>query len=157
MLEDAVDLLLVHERKKRFAVGAKPRRRSKNSDAVPAAGTPSRHIPAAMRREVYERDGGRCTFQDPLTGRRCGTRHLLTFEHIQPYARGGEHAVEAMTLLCAAHNRLAADQVFGRDFMASRVERARRRRKSTVASDSPSASEPNQLCLLAASPDEEAA
>ncbi len=157
VLEDAVDLLLAHERKKRFAVGVKPRRPSKDGDAVPADSAPSRHIPAAVRREVYERDGGRCTFQDPETGRRCGTRHLLTFEHIRPFALGGEHTVDAVTLLCAAHNRLAADQVFGRDFMAGRVERARRSRTGTVASDSPRANEASQLCLVAASPDEEAA
>ncbi len=89
-------------------------------------------------------------------------RHLLTFEHIRPFARGGEHAVEAVTLLCAAHNRLAADQVFGRDFMAERVERARWRRKGTPASDSPGGpggpgGESSQLCLRPVCPDEEAA
>ena len=31
---------------------------------------PRRHIPAAVRRHIWQRDGGRCCYRDPLTGRR---------------------------------------------------------------------------------------
>jgi len=40
----------------------------------------SRNIPAAVRRAVYERDGGRCTFVDAQGGR-CTERHRLEFHH----------------------------------------------------------------------------
>jgi hypothetical protein len=35
-----------------------------------------------------------------------------------PFARGGEHRLDNVTLRCRAHNALAAEQDFGRDFVA---------------------------------------
>ena len=49
----------------------------------------SRYIPAPVRREVWRRDGGRCSYVDPYSGRRCGSRFLLELDHIVPYALGG--------------------------------------------------------------------
>ena len=40
--------------------------------------TSSRSIPAAVRRETWQRDGGRCSCVDPRTGQRCASRHLLS-------------------------------------------------------------------------------
>ncbi len=69
-------------------------------------------IPAAVRRAVWARDGGRCTW--PIdTGGRCGSSHRLQLDHIQPRAQGGEATEANLRLLCAAHNRLAARQSFG--------------------------------------------
>ena len=155
IVEDAVDLLLAQERKKRFAVGARPRRSQTAAQSSTAGAPRTRHIPASVRREVYERDGGRCTFEDPLTGRRCGTQQLLTYEHLEPFARGGSHSIESITLRCAGHNRLAADRAFGRDIMDQRVEQSRRDRRRTVASDSTKVggTGSGQLDLLAAVPE----
>jgi hypothetical protein len=72
-----------------------------------------RHIPAGVRRTVSERDGQRCTYVD-ATGRRCAATHRLEFHHVQPFALGGEHTPENLTLRCTAHNALAAEQDFGR-------------------------------------------
>ena len=44
----------------------------------------SRYIPAPVRREVWRRDGGRCSYVDPHSGRRCGSRFLLELDHIVP-------------------------------------------------------------------------
>ena len=148
MLEDAVDLLLAQERKKRFAVGARPRKRKADSEQKTTERPRTRHIPADVRRQVYERDGGRCTYRDPQTGRRCGTRRLVTFEHRQPFARGGRHTADQITLLCASHNRHAANQAFGQAFMRERVERARGMPRTTTASGSGGAKRANQLDLL---------
>ena len=41
-----------------------------------------RPIPAAVRRHVWLRDGGRCCYRDPLTGRRCNSSHLLQIDHL---------------------------------------------------------------------------
>jgi hypothetical protein len=49
----------------------------------------SRHIPAAVRDEVRERDGGRCTFVGD-DGTRCDSTRDLQIDHIRPFARGGE-------------------------------------------------------------------
>ena len=123
MLEEAVDLLIAKERKVRFAVGRKPRGPAASKQSRTAR--QSRHIPAPMRREVYERDGGCCQFLDPDSGRRCGETWQLTFEHRLPVALGGQHSVGGITLLCAAHNRLMADRVLGAEVMAAKVEAAR--------------------------------
>lgn len=78
------------------------------------ASAASRHIPARVRDAVFLRDGGRCTFVTK-DGRRCNTRHALQVDHIRPFATGGTSAPENLRLLCAAHNRLAAERTFGRD------------------------------------------
>ena len=43
-----------------------------------------RHIPEAVRRAVWRRDGGTCCYQDPLTGVTCGATHLVQIDHIVP-------------------------------------------------------------------------
>ena len=67
--------------------------------------TITRAIPAAVRRHIWLRDRGRCTYRDPTSGRCCGSRHLLQVDHIQPYAMGGSASVGNLRFLCAAHNR----------------------------------------------------
>lgn len=41
----------------------------------------SRYIPAALRHEVWLRDGGCCTYKD-LNGNHCGSQHRLQIDHI---------------------------------------------------------------------------
>jgi hypothetical protein len=57
--------------------------------------TPSKDpaaIPAEVRRQVWERDGGRCAFTGP-DGRRCGSRWKLEVDHVMPPSRGGTFGV----------------------------------------------------------------
>lgn len=99
------------------------------SPTASAPGTaPSRRIPDAIKRAVYERDGGRCTYTDER-GRMCGSTEALTFDHEFGFARTHEHSVDGIRLRCAAHNQHEADKMYGREFM----ERARR--KAASASD----------------------
>lgn len=69
----------------------------------------SRHIPAAVRKHVWQRDGGRCQFRDPVTGKKCESEHGIEFDHVVPFAHGGEHTAENLWLLCAAHNKFKSD------------------------------------------------
>ena len=64
-----------------------------------------RVIPAAIKRAVWERDQGCCSYVDPTTGRRCSSRHLLQIDHIRPWARGGGAELDNLRLLCHAHHR----------------------------------------------------
>ena len=64
-----------------------------------------RAIPAAVRRQVWQRDGGRCSYLDRRTGRRCNSRHLIEIDHILPYALGGGADPQNLRLLCHAHHR----------------------------------------------------
>jgi len=80
-----------------------------------------RHVPAPVRRAVYQRDQARCTYLDDA-GRRCRETHRLELHHIEPFACGGPSTAENLTLRCRAHNALASDQDFGRAFVAARRE-----------------------------------
>ena len=78
-----------------------------------------RYIPAAVRREVYQRDGGRCAYVD-ARGLRCAETRYLELHHLRPFAMNGAHEASNLALCCFAHNELAAEADFGRDFMTER-------------------------------------
>ncbi len=86
---------------------------------LPTSPSPSRYIPVAVERSVWARDGGQCTYVDSLTRRRCSSRFGLQLDHVRPLACGGPSTKDNLRLLCAGHNRLAAQRVFGHRKMAS--------------------------------------
>jgi 5-methylcytosine-specific restriction endonuclease McrA len=71
-----------------------------------------RAIPAAIRRAVFVRDGGQCTYRDRL-GHRCPERHDLQYHHRHPHAYGGDRGMKNIAMLCGPHNRLVAEIDFG--------------------------------------------
>jgi 5-methylcytosine-specific restriction endonuclease McrA len=92
--------------------------------AARAAGEPgTRTIPAAVRRTVAERDQYRCTYVDDR-GHRCRETGGLELHHEHAYALGGPATESNIALRCRAHNALAAEQDYGREFMASKLARA---------------------------------
>ena len=115
ILDRALDALLVQARKKKAALTDKPRTTSKKKNQ-------NRAIPARVRREVFERDQSQCTFID-ATGGRCGCRWQVEFHHIVPYARGGTHDADNITLRCRAHNQYEAELAYGVQFMDARRTR----------------------------------
>ena len=102
-----IELVLVLK-KRRFAQTEHPRARSSRGEG--------RYIPAEVRRAVFKRDGGRCTFVDE-SGERCLETGLLEFDHTVPFARGGRATAEGMRLLCERHNQFEAERAFGKGFM----------------------------------------
>jgi 5-methylcytosine-specific restriction endonuclease McrA len=113
IIDIAVTEKLERVEAKRFGKTTAPRRDLAETDTTPS----SRHIPAAVRRLVHERDGGRCAYRDKY-GRRCDKRHDLEFHHKHPFARGGDHSPSNLTLMCKVHNMLVAEQDYGEDVMA---------------------------------------
>ena len=73
--------------------------------SAPKSHARGRAIPAAVKREIWQRYEGRCGYIDPRTGRRCASRHLLQVDHVFPYALGGDAEPANLRLLCAAHHR----------------------------------------------------
>jgi 5-methylcytosine-specific restriction endonuclease McrA len=67
----------------------------------------SRYIPAAIKRDVWARDGGRCAFQGELG--RCAETGFLEFHHVVPYADGSETSATNLELRCRAHNQYEAE------------------------------------------------
>jgi hypothetical protein len=103
VFDRALTLLLSDLERAKLAAAERPRR-----SRASAAG--SRHIPAAVRREVWKRDGGQCAFVG--THGRCSERGFLEFHHVEPYAVGGPAVVENVSLRCRAHNVHEAEQYF---------------------------------------------
>ena len=86
------------------------------SQQVEASPALSRAIPAAVRRAVWERDGGRCAFIG-ASGRLCGEVGFVEFHHRVPFADWGEATVENIALRCRAHNQYEARLDFGPDLI----------------------------------------
>jgi hypothetical protein len=78
-----------------------------------------RHIPAAVRRAVFERDGGRCTHVDER-GVRCRETSFLDLHHLKPFGKQGRSSTSNLTLRCSAHNALAAEQDFGAEHIVAK-------------------------------------
>jgi hypothetical protein len=112
IVEKALDALIERVTKERFAEVRKPRKTATEVEASSG----SRHIPSVIKRAVFERDGGRCTFTDER-GRRCGETGGLEFDHVDGFARTHLHDADRIRLLCRSHNQYAAERMYGRDFM----------------------------------------
>jgi 5-methylcytosine-specific restriction endonuclease McrA len=118
VFERALDVL-VHALEKRKFAKSDQRREQRAAEN-------GRHIPADVKRTVWERDGGRCTFVSEQ-GKRCDACTSLEFDHVEPYARGGRATVGNIRLRCRAHNQWTAEQVYGERFMAGKRAAQRER------------------------------
>ena len=141
VVREAVQCALEKHRKRKGA--AEPSRKRKSPVvAKPAKKTVHgrQPIPAAVRREVWKRDEGRCTWRGP-DGQRCGSTWKVELDHLRPAALGGSSTVENLRILCRAHNTLSAEHVFGRAHMELfRAASATRAGESTSPSGGGSAS-----------------
>ncbi|MBX3228745.1 MAG: HNH endonuclease, partial [Labilithrix sp.] len=70
-------------------------------------------------------------------GERCPAREWLEVDHRQPRALGGAGTIENVRILCRAHNRLAAEQAFGVEHVARKIEEARAARAAAEPSAPP--------------------
>jgi hypothetical protein len=100
VFDRALTVLLEQLEKTKAATTEHPR-------ASRGAAQGSRRIPAAVRRQVWARDGGRCAFVGACG--RCTERGFLEFHHVRPYAAGGEATVTNIELRCRAHNQYEAE------------------------------------------------
>lgn len=68
------------------------------------AASKTRRVPAWIRRIVWSRDEGRCSYRSP-GGARCESKRFLQYDHIVPWALGGRSDdASNIRLLCRAHN-----------------------------------------------------
>jgi 5-methylcytosine-specific restriction endonuclease McrA len=126
VLDRALDALIHALEKRKFAASSRTRTGGRR-------GMPNeRQVPAAVRRAVWQRDGGRCTFTSDQ-GHRCESRTRLEYDHVTPVARGGLSTAANLRLRCRGHNQLAAERAYGAGFMEHKREEARRRRDRACA------------------------
>jgi hypothetical protein len=121
IFDRALELLLKELERRRLAATNHPRK-------VRSRAQRSRHIPAAVKREVWTRDEGHCAF----VGRqgRCTERNFLEYHHVVPHAEGGRPTAANIELRCRAHNTYEAETYFGPEVVA-----AARRRKQMAKID----------------------
>jgi hypothetical protein len=106
LLEACMDLVLAQHARRKGLV-AKPRKEP------PPASPDSGHIPAHVKRAVWQRAGGRCECRLD-SGEACGSTYQLEFDHHPvPRARGGLPTIDNIRLACRPHNGLAARRAFG--------------------------------------------
>jgi 5-methylcytosine-specific restriction endonuclease McrA len=116
LIERALKALLEQIKKKKAALFRKPRRPRPGRRAQERR---TRTIPAQVRREVFERDRGRCAFVS-AEGKRCDCAWQLEFHHCVSYARDGPHSAQNIELRCRAHNQYEAELELGTGFMDAR-------------------------------------
>jgi 5-methylcytosine-specific restriction endonuclease McrA len=104
ILDRALTALLDVLEKRKLARARKPR-------PPRGARQHSRHVPADVKRKVWARDEGRCTFVG--TDGRCNARSFLELHHLVPYADGGATDATNLTLRCRSHNQHDAAMRFG--------------------------------------------
>jgi hypothetical protein len=104
IFERALALLLQELERRTLAQTRYPR-------AARVATPGTRHVPSAIKREVWQRDDGRCAF----VGRsgRCAERGFLEFHHVVPFADRGPTTAANLQLRCRAHNLYEAEERFG--------------------------------------------
>jgi len=101
----ALDVLLEELVKQKYATVRMPR-------PSPGQACDSRHIPAEVKRAVFVRDRGRCSFLGP-EGRACGERAFVEFHHVVPFGAGGPATERNIELRCRAHNSYEAAMFYG--------------------------------------------
>ena len=114
LLDRALTLLIDHLQRSRFArvASARPIQGGRNASG--------RHIPASVRRTVWQREEGRCAFVG-RTGR-CRETAFLEFHHVEPFATGGAATADNIQLRCRAHNQYEARLFFGDTLVRERRE-----------------------------------
>jgi len=108
IFERALSLLVDDLERKRCAAAKNPR---PTTGSAPG----SRHVPAAVKRDVWARDGGRCAFVGAVG--RCPERGFLELHHVVPFADGGATDTANLQLRCRSHNAFEAEAWFGREEM----------------------------------------
>ena len=114
IIDAAVSEKLERLEAKRFGKTSRPRKNAEDADTSPGV----RGIPAPVKRIVWARDRGQCTYVG-VNGRRCPERHQLEFHHDEPFALGGDRSAENTRLLCKAHNLYIAEMDYGKEKMDS--------------------------------------
>ncbi|GMR22655.1 MAG: hypothetical protein BMS9Abin37_1019 [Acidobacteriota bacterium] len=112
IMEAAVTEKLDRLEAKRFGKTKKPRKSLEEADTSPGV----RGISAPVRRFVWERDQGQCTYETK-DGRRCPAREGLEFDHDEPYGVGGDRSAKNIRLRCTTHNLYTAELYYGKDKM----------------------------------------
>ena len=137
ILEQALDVALDKKDPKRKLERRKARQKATKTtpppeemsgDVVPGVKDEparSRYIPPKVIERVHARGNHQCEYKS-ADGRRCRSRTGLEVEHERPFAIFRSHDERFLRLLCPAHNRLAAEHVYGAEFIQRKIDKRRK-------------------------------
>jgi hypothetical protein len=143
ILEQALDVALEKKDPKRKLERRKARQRRQNAgkaqprpdevseDVAPSVEDEparSRYVPSETIERVHARGNHQCEFKSD-DERRCRSRIGLQVDHERPFAIFRSHDERFLRLLCPAHNRLAAEHVYGAEFIQRKIDERRGRRE----------------------------
>jgi hypothetical protein len=96
------------------------------SNEIPKTEHPaaSRHAPSEVSERVHARGEYQCEHRAP-DGRRCTSRTGLQIEHVRRFGVYRSHDERFLRLLCPAHNRLAAERVYGAGYIRKKIDERR--------------------------------
>jgi hypothetical protein len=125
IMERAMDIALdkkdvKRKHARRLAREAKTNDNSRHKSRPDEISTKDRYVPSQSRERVQERAGYQCEYQGP-DGTRCRARAGLEIEHKLPFAIYRSHDEKHLRLYCGPHNRLAAEQFFGAEFIQQKA------------------------------------
>ncbi len=109
MQELAIEWLKKHDPVQRAE--RRDKRKQKSTQKTQEPGETSRYISPATR------DEGRCTYVGS-DGKQCNSTWDVEIHHDETaFAHGGKHGIANLKLLCAAHNKQEAENIFGKQIM----------------------------------------
>jgi hypothetical protein len=127
VLHECLKVTLEVVRKRREGAGGEATRPSKEG---------TRHVPTALRRQVFERDGRRCAYVHG-DGTRCSSTYQIELHHLEPFATGGPATLGNLELRCHPHNQFHARQELGERYIAKAIARSRTGGSGGTGSDRP--------------------
>ena len=130
LMEQAIDIALdkkdVKRKHARRLAKAKNADNSPQKSSLGKISTKNRYIPTHTRERVHARAGYQCEFR-AKDGTQCSARTGLEIDHLLPFALYRSHDEKFLRLLCRSHNRLAAEKVFGTEFIQKKIDASRGR------------------------------
>ncbi len=66
--------------------------------------TARNYMPLKIRRELFDKANHVCEYSDPVTHRKCSSKHQLQVDHLIPLSKGGSNQRANLRILCRTHN-----------------------------------------------------
>jgi hypothetical protein len=96
--------------------------RPQSSQSAPSVAK-TKGISRRVRREVFARDGQRCTYTNK-NGQRCPATSPLELHHLVSPHHGGSNETDNICVRCRAHNLWDAENVFGKEYVRAKIRQS---------------------------------
>ncbi len=105
--------ILADEYRKRHHPEVKTKSSTKPVDSPTATWVPGRVPSQPMIRALIRRDGYKCSYVDPKSGKACDSKFALQIDHRVPWATGGKTVLSNLRYLCRGHHARVSFLQFG--------------------------------------------